>query len=188
MRSEVESSGENATTVRYRFGWGFLGGALGGCAFVGIFVYYLLTPEQAAREFNPVIPWIMIILFGPFALLMLAGALFMLSRTHRVHVDERGMWFSGWEERELVSWSELSGVRAREPKPKPKDDPEAKALPAALEFHPVDAGFAERHGKLVKSGMDSVCTVDLPGRATVRRLARAISEHRPDLLRPDRSS
>lgn len=183
MRSEVESPSENATTVRYRFGWGLLAGALGLCAFVGLFVYYLATPEQAAREFNPVVPWIMIIVLGPFALLMLAGSLFVLARAHRVHVDERGMWFSGWEERELVSWSELSGVRAREPRPKPKDDPQAEALSAALELHPVDAGFAERHRALVKSGADAVCTVDLPGRATVRRLARAISEHRPDLLR-----
>lgn len=65
-------------------------------------MYHLLTPGQAVCEFHPLIPWIMIILFGPFALLVLAGALFMLSRTPRVHVDERGMWFSGWEERELV--------------------------------------------------------------------------------------
>ena len=183
MRSEVSSPSENATTVRYRFGWGMLAGALGLCAFVGLFVYYLATPEQAAREFDPLIPWIMVAVIGPFALLMLAGALFMLSRTHRVHVDERGMWFSSWGGIELVSWSELRSVRAREPQPKEEGNPDSDSLPAALEFSPADSGFAERHSQLVKADDSAVCIVDLPGRGTARRLARAISSHRPQLLR-----
>ncbi|QUH04464.1 hypothetical protein HUO13_30090 [Saccharopolyspora erythraea] len=174
--------GENATVVRYRYGWGMLAGALGLCAFAGIFVFYLLTPDQAAREFNPFVPWVMIILVGPLALLFLVGSLFVLSRTHRVHVDERGMWFSSWNETDLVAWTELRAVRG-EPQPKPKDDPKANSLPAALELYPGDANFAQRHGKLVKATDAGPCTVDLPGRATARRLAQAISAHRPDLLR-----
>ncbi|CAM05168.1 hypothetical protein A8924_6331 [Saccharopolyspora erythraea NRRL 2338] len=175
--------GKNATVVRYRYGWGMLAGALGLLAFAGIFVFYLLTPGQAAREFNPFVPWVMIILVGPIALLFLAGSLFVLSRTHRVHVDERGMWFSSWNETDLIAWTELRAVRAREPRPKPKDDPKADSLPAALELHPGDANFAQCHAKLVKTTDSGLCTVDLPGRATVRRLAQAISKYRPDLLR-----
>lgn len=177
------SPSTNAATVRYRFGWGLLAGAWGLCAFVGLFVFYLLTPEQAAREFNPFVPWICIIVFGPIALLMLVGALFVLSRTHRVHVDERGMWFSSWGNSELVAWSELRGVHAREPQPKKKDDPDSEALSAALELYPGGDGFADRHGQLVKASGDSACTVDLPGRASARKLAQAITAYRPDLLR-----
>ncbi|GAB3275626.1 hypothetical protein [Parasphingorhabdus pacifica] len=188
MRSEASSPGENATTVRYRFGWGMFAGALGLCSFVGLFVYYLVTPDQAAREFNPIIPWIMIAVVGPFALLMLAGALFMLSRTHRVDVDDRGMWFIGWGATELVSWSELQAVRAREPQPKEKENADSRALSAAVEFFPDDSGFTDRHRRLVKADASGACIVDLPGRGTVQRLARAVSTHRPELLRPGQSA
>ncbi|MER7013405.1 hypothetical protein ABT324_18460 [Saccharopolyspora sp. NPDC000359] len=183
MHSQTWAPSRSAKVVRYRYGWGFLAGALFLCAFDGLFVYYALEPEAAAEGHHPVVGWVFAAIFAPFALIMLLGGLFMLSRGHQVRVDERGLWLRSGGDTDLVAWSELRAVRGQEPRPKAQDDPNSEALPAALVFHPADRAFGVRHAVLLKSPNPPEAQLELPGKATVQRLVRVMSEVRPDLVR-----
>ncbi|WP_433869735.1 hypothetical protein [Saccharopolyspora sp. CA-218241] len=172
-----------ATVIRYREGWGMLAGALLVCGFVGSFGYFLVNPDDAVRGGGSFVPWLVVIVFGPLALLFLALALFFVSVPQRLHVDERGLWHRMRKDANFIAWAELSGLRGQEPQPKRKDDPDSEPVPGALVFDPVDAGFAERHAGLLDRRAPEGCHRMLLRRGVVRRIVRAVSDRRPDLLR-----
>ncbi|MEV4647003.1 hypothetical protein [Saccharopolyspora sp. NPDC049357] len=100
-----------------------------------------------------------------------------------MHVDERGIYLPSKGALDLVAWNEVRGLHGRMPRPKVKDDPNSKPIPAALLFQPADDGFLAAHPQLVDADNPQVPRLHLPGKSTVNRLTRAIASFRPDLLR-----
>lgn len=176
----------SAKVVRYSEGIGCVGGG----AFMTLVgsgaLYLALNPEQAMRG-SPsvalVVGWAMtLFVFVPGVLMILIG-LVLLARPERVHLDERGIWLRDNGKFDLIGWTEIGALHGRLPQPKAEGDPNSSPVPAALLFQPADSGFLGRHPKLADPENPEVPRLKLPGKNPVRRLTRAISEYRPDLLR-----
>ncbi|MEV4730871.1 DUF6346 domain-containing protein [Saccharopolyspora sp. NPDC049426] len=178
--------GANAAVVRYREGWGMVIAGLISSAVGSLFLYIALYPEEAVRSSSSVasvVGWFFaVIIFVP-SVLVTVLAVVMTAKPVRVHVDERGIYLPSKGALDLVTWNEVRALHGRMPRPKVKDDPNSKPIPAALLFQPADDGFLAAHPQLVDADNPQVPRLHLPGKSTVNRLTRAIASFRPDLLR-----
>ena len=185
MPGQTRSPDPATPVVEYRSGrWAFIGGL----ALVVVFGLAAVFPDvggpSASSRAKNISPAAASFLFGALAftgLLVMVGS---VPRMHRFFVDQRGLWWRAGRKSDLIAWEELRAVRAREPRPPVKDDPNSKAVLSALVFTPTDARFATRHSALVKPVPNANPEVEmrLPNVAAVRQLAQEIARVRPDLL------
>ncbi|KAA9160042.1 hypothetical protein FPZ12_018290 [Amycolatopsis acidicola] len=185
MSEKTSSPEPGAPVIEYRSGrWLFLGG-------LALFVFFglvALFPEaghpSASSRAKDLSPTAVSFLFGALALSGLFVMIGSVPRRHRFVVDARGLWWWAGRKSDLIAWDEVRAVRGQEPRPPVKGDPNSKSLLPALVFTPVDSGFANRHGALVKPRPDAGPEVDLklPNSTTVRQLTQEITRVRPDLI------
>ncbi|MDI2028478.1 hypothetical protein QFW96_07640 [Saccharopolyspora sp. TS4A08] len=186
MHTELWVPSDSAKIVRYREGFGCVGGGAFMVLVGSAFLYIALHPDEALRSppsVASVIGWTFTVLvFVPGVLMIFVGFV-MVAKPERVHVDERGIWLRDNGKFELVAWTEISALQGRLPQPKVKDDPDSKPIPAGLLFQPADSGFLSRHPKLAAPEPSDFPRLKLPSERAVQRLTRAIADVRPDLLR-----
>lgn len=176
----------SAKVVKYREGFGCVGGGLFMAAVGSCALYLALNPEEAVRSppaVALVLGWAMTLLIFVPGVLMIAIGLVMLAKPERVHIDERGLWLRDSGKFELIAWTEISALHGQIPRPKVKDDPNSKPIPAGLLFQTADSGFLSRHPKLADPENPEVPQLKLPGKSAVERLTQGIGEYRPDLIR-----